>query len=78
MIEWLDAPEENGWKSACGRFIIHRLPVTYRNGRFGGDIQVSHHPVYLHDNVKRWFRRNTVYYSVYAAQAEAAGRVKYQ
>ena len=71
MIEWLDA--ENGWKSACGRFIIHRLPVHYTRGRFGG--RVSLHPVYLYDNVKRWVGRNTVYESVYAAKAEAAGRV---
>lgn len=73
MIEWLDAPEENGWKSACGRFIINRLAVHYTRGRFGG--RVSIHPVYLHDHVKGWVRRNTVYESVYAAQAEAAGRV---
>ena len=72
MIEWLDAPEENGWKSACGRFIINRLPVYYTRGRFGA--RSSMHPVYLHDNGKKWVGRNTVYESVYAAQAEAAGR----
>lgn len=75
MIEWLDAPEENGWKSACGRFIINRLPVEYSYGRRIWRGGFSIHPVYLHDNAKKWVGRNTVYESVYAAQAEAAGRM---
>ena len=53
-IEWLDAPEEDGWKSACGRFIINRLPVEYRYGRFGWGIQVSVHPCRLTDNDPKW------------------------
>lgn len=55
-IEWLDAPEENGWKSACGRFIINRLPVEYTYGRRIWRGGFSIHPCRLTDNDPKWWR----------------------
>lgn len=53
MIEWLDAPEENGWKSACGRFIIHRLAeYTYGRRIWRGGFSI--HPCRLTDNDPKW------------------------